>query len=158
MFPTTKTTALALAAGTLLILLKGAHATPAPSGTPSRRQQQGTFVSDIAKCPKLTPRKPTSVHDLRPDDFSVTLAVGDSITAGAFAKGLQWNPLENLSEWRGVSYAAGGDPGAITVPNLIKNYNKKAVGSSTGRNIFPEICFGPLCPIGRFGWNSDVDN
>ncbi|QRW20985.1 carbohydrate esterase family 16 protein [Rhizoctonia solani] len=49
----------------------------------------GSYVTDIAKCPPLKPRDspPTSVHDLRPDDFSVAMAIGDSITAGAFAKG-----------------------------------------------------------------------
>jgi len=71
---------------------------------------------------------------------------------------LQSNPLLNLAEWRGVSYAGGGDSGAITMPNLIKRYNKNVRGASTGHNIFPEICFGPLCPLGRFGWDSSVDN
>lgn len=73
----------------------------------------------------------------RPDDFSVAMAIGDSITAGAFAKGklmtvklehkftLRTCPgidpndkLMNWVEWRGVSYAGGGDDGAITMPNV----------------------------------------
>ena len=28
------------------------------------------------------------------------------------------HPFETLDEWRGISYAAGGDPGAITIPNV----------------------------------------
>lgn len=53
----------------------------------------------------------------RPDDFSYTLALGDSITAGLFSRGIQTNHLLDFSEWRGESYAAGADPGAITIPN-----------------------------------------
>lgn len=34
------------------------------------------------------------------------------------AQGLQSNPLLDLVEWRGVSYAAGGDAGATTIPNV----------------------------------------
>jgi hypothetical protein len=54
----------------------------------------------------------------RPDDFSYAMAIGDSITAGAFLRGIQTNVLKSFSEWRGQSYAGGGDPGAITVPNV----------------------------------------
>jgi phospholipase B1, membrane-associated len=45
------------------------------------------------------------------------MAIGDSITAGALSRGLQKNPFFDLSEWRGQSYAAGMDDGAITIPN-----------------------------------------
>ncbi|KAG8688905.1 hypothetical protein FRC08_011205 [Ceratobasidium sp. 394] len=89
----------------------------------SKRQglSGGTYVTDISQCPVVAPRDspPTSVHDLRPDDFSVAMAIGDSITAGAFAQGInRKNPLLNFVEFRGLSYAGGGDPGAITVPNV----------------------------------------
>ncbi|KAG8831135.1 hypothetical protein FRC17_003618 [Serendipita sp. 399] len=93
----------------------------------------------------------------RPDDFSYTLALGDSITAGAFSRGFQTNPFLSLSEWRGQSYAAGMDNGAITIPNFIKHYNPSATGGSRGSNIFPEICFGFICLPGSLGWNSAVD-
>jgi phospholipase B1 len=46
------------------------------------------------------------------------MALGDSITAGALSRGLQSDPLLDLSEWRGQSYAAGMDNGAITIPNV----------------------------------------
>ncbi len=54
---------------------------------------------------------------MRPDEFSVVMAIGDSITAGALAQGQQTNPLLDVAEWRGLSFAAGGDPGALTIPN-----------------------------------------
>jgi phospholipase B1 len=46
------------------------------------------------------------------------MAIGDSITAGALLRGLQRNPFLDLAEWRGQSYAAGMDDGAITIPNV----------------------------------------
>jgi phospholipase B1 len=54
----------------------------------------------------------------RPDDFSYTMALGDSITAGCFSHGLQDNILSSFAEYRGESYANGADPGAITIPNV----------------------------------------
>ena len=46
------------------------------------------------------------------------MAIGDSISAAALAKGQQKDSSNNLHEWRGVSYALGGDPGALTIPNV----------------------------------------
>jgi phospholipase B1 len=46
------------------------------------------------------------------------MALGDSISAGALLRGLQSDGLIDLSEWRGQSYAAGIDDGAITIPNV----------------------------------------
>lgn len=65
------------------------------------------------------------------------MAIGDSITAGAFSRGMLFSTvraatpsqtqhlsglqpwyLSDLSEWRGESYAIGMDPGAITLPNV----------------------------------------
>ena len=46
------------------------------------------------------------------------MAIGDSITAGTFLRGIQQNPFEDITEWRGQSYAAGMDDGAITIPNV----------------------------------------
>ncbi|KAG8854234.1 hypothetical protein FRC20_001083 [Serendipita sp. 405] len=117
------------------------------------------YTSSISQCPSVAARSspPTSVHDLRPDDFSYAMALGDSITAGAFSRGIQSNFLASFSEWRGESYAGGGDPGAITIPNLIKNYNPSLTGGSLGSNPTIELCFGPLCLPGSLGWNSKVD-
>ncbi|KAG9077985.1 hypothetical protein FS749_010062 [Ceratobasidium sp. UAMH 11750] len=127
----------------------------------SKRQAiEGTYVTDISQCPAVAPRAspPASVHDLRPDDFSVAMAVGDSITAGAFAQGINRGDLTlNFVEFRGLSYAGGGDPGAITVPNLLKHYNNTLIGASLGHNPGVELCFGPLCLPGSVGWNQPVD-
>ncbi|CAE6448655.1 unnamed protein product [Rhizoctonia solani] len=131
-----------------------------PLETNKRQLDSGTYVTDISQCPSVAPRTtpPKSVHDLRPDDFSVAMAVGDSITAGAFAQGInRENLLLNFVEFRGLSYAGGGDAGAITVPNIIKHYNKTLIGASKGVNLGIELCFGPLCPIGPVGWNQPVD-
>lgn len=121
----------------------------------------GNYVTDLSKCPTLKPRAtpPTSVHDLRPDDFSVAMAIGDSITAGAFAKGINPDNKDlNWVEWRGVSYSGGGDDGAITMPNILKHYNKTLVGGAQGYNPGYEICFGSGCPVGPVGWNETVDH
>ncbi|KAH7338368.1 hypothetical protein B0J17DRAFT_662245 [Rhizoctonia solani] len=142
----------------LLALLSLINASPLEAN--KRQLDSGTYVTDISQCPSVAPRTtpPTSVHDLRPDDFSVAMAVGDSITAGAFAQGINRdNLLLNFVEFRGLSYAGGGDSGAITVPNLLGHYNKALVGGSKGVNPGIELCFGPLCPIGPVGWNQKVD-
>lgn len=46
------------------------------------------------------------------------MALGDSITAGTFLRGIQDLTINDITEWRGQSYAAGMDEGAITVPNV----------------------------------------
>lgn len=141
-------------------LLNHVLANPLPAlPRPIERRGNATFVHSVSECPTLPPRSTpaTSVHDLRPDDFAYTLAIGDSITAGAFSRGLQANPFLSLSEWRGQSYAAGMDDGALTIPNLIRHYNPKATGGSKGSNIFPEVCFGLICLPGSLGWNPAVD-
>lgn len=51
-------------------------------------------------------------------------------------------PAEPL-EYRGHSYAIGGDPDAITLPNIFKHYTDN-VGFSTGAHL-PLECMGPLC-------------
>ncbi|KIM23897.1 hypothetical protein M408DRAFT_27493 [Serendipita vermifera MAFF 305830] len=125
----------------------------------AKRTGTPVFVSSLEQCPAVSARSspPTSVNDLRPDDIAYTMALGDSISAGAFSRGIQDDFLLSLSEWRGESYANGANPGAITVPNLIKHYNPFVTGGSLGSNDFIELCFGPLCPIGQNGWNSTVD-
>ncbi|KZV88555.1 hypothetical protein EXIGLDRAFT_678820 [Exidia glandulosa HHB12029] len=125
---------------------------------PVERRATGTYVTSLSQCPAVAARTTAakSVHDLRPDEFSVTMAIGDSITAGCFAKGIQTNPLDTLDEWRGVSYAGGGDAGAVTIPNLIKHYNPALTGGAVGNHGI-ELCFGPLCPIGPVGWDPTVD-
>ena len=85
----------------------------------------------------------------RPDDFSVVMALGDSITAGLLAKStrrqglslpltshdqipMQPEPVRGIAEDRGVSYAIGNDPGAITIPSILSHYTPNLVGVSLG--------------------------
>ena len=55
------------------------------------------------------------------------LALGDSITAGFGLKG-------DVAEYRGESFSAGGDPGALTLPNLLRSLggNVNVTGFSLG--------------------------
>ena len=120
-----------------------------------------TYASSISSCPALTPRtsKATSVHDLRIDDIKMVAALGDrqveefchlcmctsqetdrrsSITAGFAAKGIQGPTivnLANLSEDRGVSFAIGGDSGALTLATLMENYQPNLKGMSMGEHL-----------------------
>jgi phospholipase B1 len=77
---------------------------------------------------------PTSVHRLKPADIKVIGAIGDSLTAanGAGASTL----LGLITEYRGISYAMGGQTNdlskSITLPNILRQYNSKLTGFSTG--------------------------
>ncbi|KAG9292438.1 hypothetical protein G9A89_015308 [Geosiphon pyriformis] len=112
------------------------------------------FVSNITSCPSLPPRffGAKSVHDLRPDDIKYVMALGDSITAGFFAKGkYHGHPLtiKNLKEHRGVSFAMGGDKNAESLANFIKFYRRDVIGASVGSHLV-EICAGNFCPDNRY--------
>ncbi|KAG0175632.1 hypothetical protein DFQ28_006604 [Apophysomyces sp. BC1034] len=107
-------------------------------------------VASITDCPALTPRISPAVdaRNLRPDDIKVVAAIGDSIMAGFGAAGIQGSSilnLKSLDEIRGVSYGAGGDEGAVTVPNFVKRYSPKLAGPSVGKHLV-ELCFGAICP------------
>lgn len=68
--------------------------------------------------------------------------------AGFAAEGIQGPnilTIKSLDEYRGVSYGAGGDPGAVTVPNFIKRYSPALKGSSVAEHLV-EICYGLICP------------
>lgn len=100
-----------------------------------------TVTGNAYDCPPLIKHTPTKVQELHPNDIDVVLALGDSITAGfgiAGASGL-------LAEYRGQSWAIGGDENATTVPNFLKFFNPDLVGFSVGKH-FVELCYGPLCP------------
>ncbi|KNC96197.1 uncharacterized protein SPPG_08351 [Spizellomyces punctatus DAOM BR117] len=115
--------------------------------TTSAVNLEGSFVNDIAKCPRLTKRTsvPTNVADVRPDDLKVVLALGDSITAAFAAKGHQiTKPFELLDEHRGLSFAMGGDKGAVSLANFFKAYAPEVKGPSTGQHLVT-VCYGGLC-------------
>ncbi|XP_022094631.1 uncharacterized protein LOC110981397 [Acanthaster planci] len=76
---------------------------------------------------------PKSVHMLTPANVKVIGAIGDSITAANGA--LACNLLEVVNEYRGVSWSIGGDYNlteALTLPNILKNYNPELMGYSLG--------------------------
>jgi phospholipase B1 len=88
---------------------------------------------------------PKSVHDLRPDDFKVVMGLGDSMMAGFGAKLFNMLDTQLINEYRGISFAMGGDPHSITVPSFIKHYRADLVGASRGTHLL-ELCHGAFCP------------
>ncbi|XP_074144393.1 phospholipase B1, membrane-associated isoform X2 [Sminthopsis crassicaudata] len=78
---------------------------------------------------------PTSVHALRPADIQVVAAVGDSLTAG---NGIATKPndfMDVLTQYRGLSYSAGGDASlenVTTFPNILRKFNKDLKGFALG--------------------------
>jgi len=84
-------------------------------------------------CPTIPAPPPTDdVNKLQPGHIKVVMSMGDSITAAMSAKD---TTVINLREYRGISYAIGGDTGVVTLPNLIKQYSPTGgypIGMSTG--------------------------
>ncbi|KAI7864703.1 hypothetical protein BDF14DRAFT_1731692 [Spinellus fusiger] len=124
-------------------------------GTNGTNPVQGLSSPHIQlACPLLTPRlsPPTSVKDLRPDDIRVIAGIGDSVMAGFAAKGIKTRFISTntFQEDRGVSFAMGGDDGAVTIPNLFQFYSRDLYGSSVGSQLIT-VCFGPgFCPKGQY--------
>jgi len=83
-------------------------------------------------CPAVpTPEPTTSIYSLKPGHIKVVMAMGDSITAAMSAKD---SNILSLKEYRGISYAIGGDAGVLTMPNLLKQFTEAGypIGASTG--------------------------
>ncbi|XP_008210041.1 phospholipase B1, membrane-associated [Nasonia vitripennis] len=80
---------------------------------------------------------PTSVNQLRPGDIDVIAGLGDSLVAGSGA--LEEFAIGTFIEARGVSWCIGGQEDwrkYLTVPNLLKEYNPRLTGYSTGTGEF----------------------
>lgn len=108
-------------------------------------------VANIASCPALKPRATPAkdVTDLRIDDFKIVGALGDSIMAGFAMMGIDYEGagilnLSLVSEYRGNSYAIGGDTGAVTLSNFMKNYQPNVQGASVLSHIV-SYCSGDTC-------------
>ncbi|EJT48616.1 hypothetical protein A1Q1_02343 [Trichosporon asahii var. asahii CBS 2479] len=96
----------------------------------------GKYVrfSNLDQCPDLAPHEPKNSRDVRLDNIGVVMALGDSITAGFLATPpteSDWlgdqrvlGGLVDLEEYRGVSYAIGGDRGSVTIPRILQRYTK----------------------------------
>ena len=101
-----------------------------------------------ASCERLPwPSEPAKdVHSVRLQDIRGVLALGDSITAGFGAEG-------GFQEYRGSSWAIGGNSGELTLPNLLGAVQPDGAppleGMSVGQHL-PEICMGTaFCPRGQ---------
>ncbi|KAI9478661.1 MAG: hypothetical protein EXX96DRAFT_571769 [Benjaminiella poitrasii] len=108
-------------------------------------------AATIAECPALTPRKTPAkdVTDLRIDDIKIVGALGDSIMAGFGMMGVDYEGsgiinISLVSEYRGDSYAIGGDTGAITLANFMKRYNMDIKGPSVLSHL-ASLCTGAEC-------------
>lgn len=104
-------------------------------------------------CPPLPAHTPMNISDLRPSDIKVVMTLGDSITAAFGVNGRD----AGFEEIRGVSWAIGMDPGAVTVANFLKFFNPNVVGGSLGQHR-TELCYGPLCPPFQYEPKLDVLN
>ncbi|XP_011688725.1 PREDICTED: phospholipase B1, membrane-associated isoform X1 [Wasmannia auropunctata] len=80
---------------------------------------------------------PDSVHRLRPGDIDVIGGLGDSLVAGSGA--LEEFAVGTFIEARGVSWCVGGQGDwrrFFTLPNVLKIFNPKLTGYSTGTGEF----------------------
>jgi len=111
----------------------------------------GCLAKDlIPGCAPLPPHTPKDIHDVRPDDIKVVMAVGDSITAAFGLEGL----AGGLNEFRGQSWSIGGDSGAVTLPNYLKQFSPAVQGMAMGSHLV-ELCYGVLCP--PFQYHQQID-
>lgn len=121
----------------------------------------GRFADSISDCPAMEGREevPQSVHDLRPDDFKVVMGLGDSVLAGFGAKLFTLLETQLINEYRGISFAMGGDPHTTTIPSFLKHYRADLVGASRGTHLV-ELCHGAFCPPDEIAYRpqSDVFN
>jgi len=80
------------------------------------------------------------------------MALGDSITAGFLARSGDAPQLASSSgeqepmmvlptfeEWRGLAYPIGGDPSAVTLPNILMHWSPELTGMSVGHHPFQAL-------------------
>ncbi|EFN67492.1 Phospholipase B1, membrane-associated [Camponotus floridanus] len=80
---------------------------------------------------------PNNVHRLRPGDIDVIGGLGDSLVAGNGA--MEEFAVGTFIEARGVSWCAGGQGDwrqFLTLPNVLKIFNPRLIGYSTGTGEF----------------------
>ncbi|CAH2256086.1 phospholipase B1, membrane-associated [Pelobates cultripes] len=105
------------------------------------RNAQPWAIGSSFSCTDLSPSDsvPTSVHMLRPADFKVVAALGDSITAGNGAGSIAIDLLDVVTEYRGISWSIGGDEeleNVTTVANVLRKFNPDIQGYSTGKGFY----------------------
>ncbi|XP_066532925.1 phospholipase B1, membrane-associated-like [Hoplias malabaricus] len=106
-------------------------------GPASRAATDAVMGTDM-HCKDLNPSNtpPTSVHAVRPADIQVIAALGDSLTAGNGVGSVPSNLLDVLTQYRGLSWSAGGDQNISTVttlPNILREFNPSLTGFSVGK-------------------------
>ncbi|XP_028927469.2 phospholipase B1, membrane-associated [Ornithorhynchus anatinus] len=105
---------------------------PPPTSTPAD-QGHGSQLQCEDKAPSAS--LPKSVHTLKPADVKVVAAIGDSLTAGTGICS-KAGDLENITtQYRGLSYSAGGDAtlGSVTtLPNILREFNGDLTGYAIG--------------------------
>lgn len=90
------------------------------------------YSAPVSVCASIpVPPDTDNVNNLRPGNIRVIMAMGDSITAAMSAKD---TTFLSMKEYRGLSYAIGGDSGVTTMPNILAQYTQQGypIGTSTG--------------------------
>ncbi|XP_014216311.1 phospholipase B1, membrane-associated-like [Copidosoma floridanum] len=98
-------------------------------------EQHIPFPCDLQNSRSSLP--PTNVNQVRPGDIDVIGAIGDSLVAGSGA--LEEFAIGTFIEARGVSWCIGGQDTwrkYLTVPNILKEFNPRLTGYSTGTGEF----------------------
>ncbi|XP_040586851.1 phospholipase B1, membrane-associated isoform X2 [Mesocricetus auratus] len=96
-------------------------------------QGYGTWTLCKDRAPSASP--PTSVHALRPADIQVVAALGDSLTAGNGISSQEGDLSDVSTQYRGLSYSAGGDESldnVTTLPNILREFNGNLTGYALG--------------------------
>ncbi|XP_044515532.1 phospholipase B1, membrane-associated [Gracilinanus agilis] len=106
-----------------------------PTATPTSSPKPG-YGSQLW-CEDRAPSAsfPTSVHALKPADIQVVAAVGDSLTAGNGIGSKPDDLPDVITQYRGLSYSAGGDASlesVTTLPNILREFNMNLTGFAVG--------------------------
>ncbi|KAM9067315.1 phospholipase B1, membrane-associated [Sarcophilus harrisii] len=109
------------------------YPTVAATTTSSPSLSYGSQITCEDRAPSTS--VPSSVHALKPADIQVVAAVGDSLTAGNGIASKQNDLLDVFTQYRGLSYSAGGDASlesVTTLPNILRKFNKNLTGFALG--------------------------
>lgn len=106
-------------------------------------------VQDISECPKLSANVNRDGSKIRPSDVKAIMAIGDDLLAALAAKTSldDVHSIDNsvVMEYRGISFATGADPLALSLNSLFKHYNGDMVDGSRGAHPVPLCPGGVLC-------------
>lgn len=122
----------------------------------------GTFVDEISKCLISNENErpsSTNIKDLKPEDISLIMAIGDSMTSGFGSKVNNLIDVQLVQECRGASFSIGGDSNIKTLVHLFRHFNSKLKGYSRGCSI-SQLCDNHFCPvtsISEFQKNGDLN-